>query len=282
MAAVAVFAALNLLAQNRIEPDLVIDLWPDGAPTSNGLTGPEVNIDGTHVTNVTQPQLFVFLPKEANGTGILACPGGAYQDVWVFTEGFANAEWYVNQGYGYVVLKYRLPNGHHEVPLDDVHEAMRVIKEHAAEWGFSEKLGILGCSAGGHLAAMASTHYDNAAQRPDFTILFYPVITLNPSFTHAGTLYNLLGKKPSKKLIEAFSNENCCTPDTPPAFIMANTDDNVVPVRNSVDYYRALIINHVSATLHLYPVGGHGWCDRKSFEYREQWMSDLAVWLRSR
>jgi len=272
-------ASISLFAQAK--PTYEIRLWPDGAPTSNELTGPEKDYDGTHVSNVTDPVLYIFVPSNPNGVGILACPGGAYIDVWVGTEGFANAQWYLDQGYCYAVLKYRLPNHHHEVPLDDVHKAMSILKDKAAEYGCDKKLGILGCSAGGHLAAMASTHYTSPENRPDFTILFYPVITLDPTYTHDGTLHNLLGDKPSKKMIKKFSNELCVTPDTPPAFIMGNTDDRVVPVRNSIEYYNALIANGVSGTLHVYPVGGHGWCDKTFFPYREQWMSDLSVWLKS-
>ena len=178
----------------------------------------------------------------------------------------------------YAVLKYRLPNGHPEVPLDDVHEAMRILKEHAGEYGFS-KLGIAGCSAGGHLAAMTSTHFTKPEERPDFTILFYPVVTLDPAFTHAGSSYYLLGREPSQELLDLYSNEKQVTADTPPAFIMANSDDRVVPCENSIEYYKALRANKVPAALHIYPVGGHGWADHKDFVYREAWMADLRIWL---
>ena len=136
-------------------PDLMFDLWPDGAPTSNGLTGEEVDY-GNHVSNVTKPTLAVYLPEEPNGLAILVCPGGGYVDVWDKTEGYFNSRWFTEQGIVYAVLKYRLPNGHPEVPLDDVHKAMRILWDHAEEYGF-DKLGIAGCSAGGHLAATAST-----------------------------------------------------------------------------------------------------------------------------
>lgn len=258
-------------------PDIMINLWPDGAPTDNGLTGEEKDY-GNHVSNVTKPTLGIYLPEEPNGLAILACPGGGYVDVWDKTEGYANSKWYTDQGIVYAVLKYRLPNGHPEVPLDDVHEAMRILKEHAGEYGF-KKLGILGCSAGGHLAAMTSTHFTKPEERPDFQILFYPVITLDPSFTHGGSSYYLLGRDPSQELLDKFSNEKQVTADTPPAFIMASDDDGLVPPRNSIEYYNALKQNGVSAALHIYPVGGHGWCDHKDFPYREAWMCDLRIWL---
>lgn len=258
-------------------PNSVIELWPNGAPTDNGLTGPEKDY-GDHVSNVSKPTLSIFLPEKCNGLAILVCPGGGYVDVWNGGEGFSLAEWYTSQGIVYAVLKYRLPNGHNEIPLDDVHRAMDILKEKQAEYGF-KKLGIQGCSAGGHLAATAATHFDTPDHRPDFQILFYPVITADLSFSHHGSVYNLLGKEPSAEMIELYSNEKQVTKDTPPAFIMANSDDYLVPVRNSIEYYTALQANRVSATLHVYPVGGHGWFANSSFVYAEQWKSDLKQWL---
>jgi len=258
-------------------PDLMFDLWPDGAPTDNGLTGEEIDY-GNHVSNVTHPTLAVYLPDEPNGLALLVCPGGGYVDVWDKTEGYANARWYTEQGIVYAVLKYRLPNGHPEVPLDDVHQAMNILWNNADEYGFS-KLGIAGCSAGGHLAATASTHFTDLDERPDFTILFYPVITMDPAFTHGGSRYYLLGAQPSQELADFYSNEKQVTPDTPPAFIMANSDDGLVPCENSIEYYKALRANGVPAALHIYPEGGHGWADHKDFTYREAWMADLRIWL---
>ena len=258
-------------------PDVMFNLWPEGAPTDNGLTGEEIDY-GNHVSNVTHPTLGVYLPENPNGLAILVCPGGGYVDVWDKTEGYANSRWYTEQGIVYAVLKYRLPNGHPEVPLDDVHEAMRILWENAGEFGF-EKLGIAGCSAGGHLAAMASTHFTKPEERPDFQILFYPVISLDPAITHAGSSFYLLGREPSQELLDKFSNEKQVTADTPPAFIMANSDDDLVPCENSLRYYEALRANKVPAALHIYPEGGHGWADHKDFVYREAWMADLRIWL---
>lgn len=256
----------------------VFNLWPNGAPTDNGLTGDECEYKD-HVNNVTRPTLTVYLPDHPNGKAILACPGGGYYDVWGTTEGHNLAEWYKSQGIVLAVLKYRLPNGHKEVPLDDVHEAMRIMKAHKKEYGFT-KLGIQGCSAGGHLAAMASTHYKNDEERPDFQILFYPVITLDPAYTHMGTHDFLLGKNPEKSVENEYSNEKCVTRNTPPAIIMASADDNVVPVKNSTDYFNTLIVHQVPATLHIYPFGGHGWCARE-WDYKEVWRTELAEWLKN-
>lgn len=268
----------SALAQNQTfpTPDVVFDLWPDGAPTDNGLTGPEQDFI-THVSNVTKPTLAVFLPEKPNGLAVIVCPGGGYSSVWDKTEGYYRADWYNEQGIVYAVLKYRLPNGHKEVPLDDVHQAMKILKEHSEEYGFT-KLGIAGCSAGGHLASTAATHFSNADERPDFQILFYPVISCQKSFGHMGSAYNLLGRNAPQEDYDLFSNELQVTADTPVAFIMACTDDNVVPVRNSIEYYNALIANKVSASLHIYPEGGHGWTDHV-FPYESTWMNDLKNWL---
>ena len=276
------FASLLLgctfaLAQPFPQPDRIINLWPDGAPTDNGLTGPEKDF-GNHVSNVTKPTLALFLPEKPNGVALLVCPGGGYVDVWDKTEGYANSKWYTDQGIVYAVLKYRLPNGHPEVPLDDVHEAMRILKAQAGELGFT-KLGIAGCSAGGHLAATAATQFTGPENRPDFQILFYPVISMDPSITHAGSSFYLLGRNPSQDLLDAYSNEKRVTADTPPAFLMANSDDRAVPCENSVRYYEALRANGVSAALHIYPEGGHGWADHLDFLYRDAWMHDLQIWL---
>lgn len=258
-------------------PDLTVKLWPNGAPTSNGITEAEYDY-GDHVTNVTEPTLSIWIPENPCGLAIISTPGGGYRDVWDKTEGYSLAEWYMSMGIVYAVLKYRLPNGNKEVPLDDIQEAMRIMRSHADEYGF-KYLGVQGNSAGGHLSAMASTHYTNALNRPDFTILFYPVVTLDSSYTHRGTQVNLLGMNASKELIDAYSNEKCVTPDTPPAYIMHATDDNLVPVRNAIEYYNALLANGVKySAMNIIPSGGHGWTDRE-FIYRKAWMNGLQAWL---
>jgi acetyl esterase/lipase len=262
----------------RVEPDFVIDLWSDGAPTDNGITAPERDM-GTVASNITKATLSFFIPKNPNGMAVIACAGGAYSSVWYGTEGYANAPVYTDRGITCIVLKYRLPNGHPEVPLDDVQEAFRVVRSMAGELGI-KKVGVSGHSAGGHLAAMAATKYKNEVQRPDFQILYYPVISADPLFSHEGSIINLVGRNNiNKKNIEEYSNEKHVTPDTPPAFIMANTDDDVVPVRNSIEYYNALVANNVPASLNIYQEGGHGWTDHLDFPYREQWIDTLGKWL---
>ncbi|HCZ22347.1 MAG TPA: 1,4-beta-xylanase [Rikenellaceae bacterium] len=260
------------------KPDLVVELWPDGAPNSNGITKEEFDY-GNHVTNVTRPTLSIFLPKgPCNGLAIISCPGGGYVDVWDKTEGFSLAPWYNEMGIVYAVLKYRLPNGHKEVPISDVHKAFSIMRERASEYGF-KWLGVQGNSAGGHLAAWASTDYSNKVERPDFSVLFYPVITMDSSFTHLGSQHYLLGDGASEELCAEYSAEKRVNSDTPPAFLMHCTDDNLVPVRNSLEYYEALVRNAVNySSMYIMPVGGHGWTDRQ-FEYRDAWMTALKTWL---
>lgn len=274
---VSLLFSLGLRAQT---PDYIVQLWPDGAPTDNGVTGPEVDY-GDHVTNISVPELLIWVPEKCEGVAVVATPGGSYFDVWYQHEGKDWAKWYNDQGITYAVLKYRLPREEHrEVPLDDARRAMHILRARAEEWGNYKKIGIQGCSAGGHLAASLSTMYQDAEERPDFSILFYPVISMDSSITHAFSLQNLLGKNPSEELVKQYSCENRVTKDTPPAFILASTDDDVVPVQNSLEYYRALVANGVSATMHLYPVGGHGWAWKDTFPYHEQYKAEMKQWLK--
>ena len=263
----------TMFAQKPIE----IQLWPNGAPNSNGITTPEKQIDESRVSDVTVPTLTIYRAAKPNGMAIVACPGGGYVRLATAHEGHDMAAWFNAQGITYAVLKYRMPNTHHDVPLSDALQAIRIMKQHADEWKFN-KVGIMGSSAGGHLASTAATHFTEDS-RPDFQILFYPVVSMiNP--THQGSKDNLLGKTPSEEMLNLYSNERQVPPQTPPAFIMHSSDDKAVPVSNSVDYYTALVKNGVSASLHIYPIGGHGWGFRDNFIYKRQWTGELEKWLR--
>lgn len=263
----------TLFAQKPIE----IKVWPNGAPNSNGITTAEKQIDESRVSDVTVPTLTIYRAAKPNGMAIVACPGGGYVRLATAHEGHDMAAWFNAQGITYAVLKYRMPNTHHDVPLSDALQAIRIMKQHAEEWGYN-KVGIMGSSAGGHLASTAATHFTEDS-RPDFQILFYPVVSMvNP--THQGSKDNLLGKTPSQEMLNLYSNEKQVTPQTPPAFIMHSSDDKAVPVSNSIDYYTALVKNGVSASLHIYPIGGHGWGFRDNFIYKRQWTGELEKWLR--
>ena len=181
------FFSATLFAQKPIE----IKVWPNGAPNSNGITTAEKQIDESRVSDVTVPTLTIYRAAKPNGMAIVACPGGGYVRLATAHEGHDMAAWFNAQGITYAVLKYRMPNTHHDVPLSDALQAIRIMKQHAEEWGYN-KVGIMGSSAGGHLASTAATHFTEDS-RPDFQILFYPVVSMvNP--THQGSKDNLLGK----------------------------------------------------------------------------------------
>lgn len=270
------FITTMLYAQNPIE----LPLWPDGAPNTNGLTGTQEDLNGGLVANVVTSSITVYRPSCPNGMAIIMCPGGGYARLAMAHEGYDMAPWLNAQGITYIVLKYRMPNGHREVPLSDAEQAIRLVRQHAAEWNVNPaRVGIMGASAGGHLAASLATLYGSDETRPDFQILFYPVITMGAD-THQGSRNNLLGENPSDELIRDYSLENRVTSSTPQAFIMLSTDDTSVPPVNSINYYMALVKQKVSATLHAYPVGGHGWGFRDDFSYKRQWTGELEKWLR--
>lgn len=272
MSLLALSTALS--AQKPVE----LKVWPDGAPNSNGITTPEQELQDNRISNVSEPTLTVYPAAKPNGLSIVACPGGGYARLAMDHEGHDMAAWFNAQGITYAVLKYRMPNGHHDVPLSDALQAIRLMRAHADEWHIG-KVGIMGSSAGGHLACTAATHF-TPDSRPDFQILFYPVVTMNLDNCHRGSRENLLGKTPSDEQVKLYSNELQVTEQTPPAFIMHSSDDRTVPVSNSVNYYLALVNHKVSASLHTYPIGGHGWGFRDQFVYKTQWTQELEKWLR--
>ena len=266
-----------LSAQKTVE----LPLWPNGAPNSNELSGAEQRQNNGEVSNVTEPTLTVYPAARPNGMAIIMCPGGGYSRLAMNHEGHDMAPWLNTQGITYAVLKYRMPNGHHEVPLSDAEQAIRLLREHAAEWGVNpQRVGIMGASAGGHLAASLATLYSSDKSRPDFQILFYPVISMQKGITHGGSRKNLLGENPSQELEQKYSLERQVSPRTPQAFIMLSSDDDVVPPINGIGYFLALRDHKVPASLHAYPIGGHGWGFRDSFTYKRQWTEELEKWLR--
>lgn len=274
---IGLFISTMIFAQQPIE----ISLWPNGMPNSNGLTGTEEDLEGGRVANVVNPSIAVYRPEKPNGMAIIMCPGGGYARLAMGHEGHDMAAWFTTQGITYVVLKYRMPNGHYEVPLSDAEQAIRIVRQHAAEWNINpHRIGIMGASAGGHLAASLATLYSSQETRPDFQVLFYPVISMKEGVTHAGSRVNLIGEKPSAELEKNYSLEQQVNAQTPQAFIMLSSDDGAVPPANSLGYYEALLKNHVPATLHAYPIGGHGWGFRDNFTYKRQWTGEMEKWLR--
>lgn len=267
-------ATNTLMAQRKVE----LSVWPDGAPNTNGLEANEDEKKTDFPSKIVTPTLTVHVANKPNGKAILCCPGGGYSIVAMNHEGNDMAAWLNAQGYTLAVLKYRMPNGNDEVPLSDALQAMRILRQHSEEWKIS-KIGIMGASAGGHLASTAATHYTEDS-RPDFQVLFYPVISMQSDITHRGSRENLIGKNPSEELVNKYSNELHVNAQTPPAFILHSSDDGGVVVENSIRYYQALVKNRVPVSFHCYPVGGHGWGYRDSFPYKHLWKEELEKWLR--
>lgn len=265
--------ATAVYAQQKME----ISLWPDGAPNSNGITETEKVLQNGIVGNVTQPLLTVYFPEKSNGKAIVACPGGGYACVALGHEGHDMASWFNKMGITFAVLKYRMPNGHYDVPLSDAQQAIRIMRQHADEWNL-KMIGIMGASAGGHLASTAATHYTKDC-RPDFQLLLYPVISMCKESTHQGSRQNLLGNNPSNELTDLFSNELQVNEQTPPALLIHCSDDEVVKPENSIRYYQALLTHKVPATLLCYPKGGHGWGFTDHFAFKELWLDEVKKWL---
>lgn len=272
--------SMALAANPCFGEKITLPVWPDGAPTENGLSVENEKWTGDFLNQTVSAELYVYPAPKPNGTAILMCPGGGYWGLAMGHEGHAMADWFNSMGITYAVLKYRMPNGHDEIPLSDAEQAMRILRNRSAEWGINPgSIGVMGASAGGHLASTLATHYSSAETRPDFQVLFYPVITMEKGITHQGSRDFLIGQTPSEELIKLYSNELQVKPETPPSFIMVSADDDVVPVANTLRYVEALSENQVPFTLHVYPKGGHGWGYGDHFPYKSQWTSELEKWL---
>ncbi|MFG0297581.1 MAG: alpha/beta hydrolase [Maioricimonas sp. JB045] len=261
IAVVASVTTLSLLAGrcDAVGPEPQL-LWPDGAP---GAVGDE---------DVDRPLIRVYRPEgPANGAAVVIFPGGGYGALATDHEGHQFAKWFNRFGVTAAVVRYRLGRRYqHPAPLQDAQRAVRYMRHHANEFGIDpHRIGVMGFSAGGHLASTVSTHYDDGDEssddplerlscRPDFTILGYPVISLMSDFGHKGSARNLLGDDPDPELLKSLSNETQVTEDTPPAFLFHTTEDRGVPVQNSLVYYRALVEHGVPAELHAYQNGPHG------------------------
>jgi acetyl esterase/lipase len=281
MLSAILFSQLALL-MHIAEPKVEL-LWPHGAP---GAIGSEP---------ADQPTLTIFLPaaEKANGTAVVICPGGGYGALAVDHEGKQVAEWLNNLGVTAFMLKYRIaPRYRHPAPLQDAQRAIRTVRARASEWNVDpHRVGIWGFSAGGHLASTAGTHYDEGKAgtedpiervscRPDFMILCYPVITLNPPYAHRGSRDNLLGKEADPKLVESLCNDSQVTAKTPPTFLFHTAADTGVPPENSVLFFLALRKAGVPAELHIYENGRHGVGLATQDPVLRTWPDRLAVWMK--
>jgi len=271
------------VSSHEVEP-----LWSNSAPGSKGDT------DGD------KPTLTIYLPakEKSTGTAVVICPGGGYGNLAMDHEGHQIAQWLNSLGVAGFILKYRHSNSGagygHPAPLQDAQQAIRIVRSRAEEWNIETKqIGILGFSAGGHLASSTGTHFnqryydakdsiDHISCRPDFMILIYPVISFTEWYAHTGSRRNLLGKNPDKNLVEDLSNEKQVTSDTPPTFLVHANDDKGVPPENSIYFYLALRKAKVPAEMHIYEKGGHGFGLGKKNSAVSSWSSRCADWMRDR
>ncbi len=307
--------------KTKLRPTATVLLYPEGQSVdkgiiengvaitsgpgeSNGLSGEETANDWGDFGNISDnARIDIYLPKKPNGQMVISCPGGGYEYVSAFNEGAYVADHFTKRGIAVCVVKYRLPNGHWRVPLTDVQNAFRYCRAHAAGWGIKQ-IGIIGFSAGGHLAASASTLFTDEVTRPDFSILVYPVITLEAGVTHQGSCDALIGSRDKwldaslphsvyveneagyRELLHHYSLENQVSADTPQTMLLLSSDDGLVVPENSLRYYRALLDNNVSAQIHTFPIAGHGWGfftsefgnDRLG-DYRKVFFDAIDTWL---
>jgi len=280
-----------------------IKIWPDKIPNSiDNLSYHEdtvyVNGKSPRISKVTAPTLTFYPAKKDNGNGVavIICPGGGYGRLAIDHEGYMVAAWFNKIGVSAFVLKYRLPSDlimedKSIGPLQDAQEALRIVRRHAQMWNIDpHKVGIIGFSAGGHLASTLSTHYnektyevkDGVSSRPDFSIFIYPVISMDTTITHRGSRDALLGKKPSQDMVIRFSNELQVTNDTPPAFLVHAADDTTVPIQNSINYLLAMKKHGVPGELHMYEKGGHGFGLGKTTGTESTWPEACKNWLTAR
>ena len=229
-------------------------------------------------------EMTVYLPsaKKATGRAIVDCPGGGYTHLAIDHEGHQWAEYFNSRGIAFVVLKYRMPNGDRNIPLTDAYNAIRTVRANAKAWNVNpQDVGIMGFSAGGHLASAVSTHAEEAV-RPNFSILFYPVISMNEYETHKGSCVGFLGDKRNDKALQwEWNSATAVKPGTtPPAIVLLASDDNAVPaLTNGVTYYTSMIKAGNKCAMMCYPSGGHGFGFKNTFKFHEQMLDDLSRWL---
>ena len=279
-------------AQNGIE----MPLYKNGVPNSTAAPNKENSTfkeNVTRIAKVSVPSLTVFTPEKPNGKAVVICPGGGYAILAFDKEGTRVAEELNKWGVTAFVLKYRLPDDTTMIdrsiaPLQDAQQAIRLIRNNATRWGIQpNQIGIMGFSAGGHLAATAATHFnfiadsgnsDTTSVRPDFAILIYPVISFDSAITHKGSRNNLVGGSASTDKTNFYSNELQVTKNTSPSFLVHAGDDTAVPVENSIRFYQACIKNKVMAEMHFYPKGGHGFgLNNKTTD--DSWIERLKNWM---
>ncbi len=279
-----------------------IPLWSKKIPNHQETDEVETQKKGNilWIENVQKPTLEIYLPAKKNATGkaMVICPGGGYQGLAYDWEGTDIAKYLNSKGIAAFVLKYRLPKSNaiilgRKAPLQDAQRAIRLVRHNSEKWNISKnQIGIMGFSAGGHLASTLGTHYndgedsltstiDSLSARPNFMVLIYPVITMRSSYVHQGSRNNLLGKNPTQELIDFYSNELHVNKNTPPTFIVHSTDDKAVSVMNSILFYQALEKEGIYSEMHIYPEGGHGFALAIGQGHLQTWIDRLSEWIES-
>lgn len=291
-----IFLIGSLMVATAIHAQQEMPLYSGAVPNSKQAPNKETAVSKDNVLRISKvsvPTLTVYKPANPNGMSVIICPGGGYSILAFDKEGTRVAEEMNKWGITAFVLKYRLPDDTTNIdrsiaPLMDAQQAIRLVRSKAAEWGLkNDKIGIMGFSAGGHLASTAATHFnsnvdvtnkDSTSIRPDFAILVYPVISFDSTITHKGSRNNLVGATASAKTIQHFSNDLQVNAKTPPSFLVHAGDDGAVPVENSIRYYQACVKYKVPAEMHLYPKGGHGF-GMFNKTTSDNWMERLKNWL---
>lgn len=281
------------------QPEQIL-LWPAGHPANKDPADQvqeqrdDADPPWMSGTSRTKPSVMAYLPERPNGAAVVICPGGGYGSLSMEKEGVEVAQWMNQRGMAAFVLRYRCGGGKNQqpAPLNDAQRALRLVRSRADQWKLDpERVGILGFSAGGHLASSAATKFDSGdsssddpldrpSSRPNFAVLVYPVISMREGVTHGGSRRNLLGEDADEALVEAWSTDEQVSDDTPPTFLIHASDDRAVPLRNAMLFYEALIQHGVPAEMHIYEQGGHGFGMLRGDRPADQWPTLLEPWLR--
>lgn len=279
MKAIPVIFLITAFYLCKVNAQQEIKLYPSSPDEISGITDEETQYGSSWVVNVTEARMYAYFAPEdkANGTAVLVCPGGGYGGLAMEHEGSMVAQWLNSIGISAFVLYYRMPNHHADIPLKDAQKAIELIRHNAEKWKIDKnKVGIAGFSAGGHLASTAGTLY-TSENKPDFIVLVYPVIYM---IKGDGTCRNLLGDNPSEEMMNRFSSDLQVTENTPPTFIVAAADDDVVSIEHSFRFFKALQNKGVESEMHEFKTGGHSFGLKKSGIEVDNWPELLKQWLR--
>lgn len=296
------FSTILIGLNQMFAQNFKLPLWENNIPNyiGNKVVDEIDTLDFIVVRKVDKPEITVYLPSKKNSTGeaVVICPGGGYNVLAYDWEGADIAKWLNSKGIAAIVLKYRLPHTANNIegrlsPFLDLQRAIRLTRFNAEKWNINKnKVGVMGFSAGGHLASTLGTHFgeknifttddiDSISCRPDFMVLMYPVITFKEPYLHMGSRHFLIGDSPDSSLINYYSNELHVDKNTPPTFLALAGDDKSVPVQNSIMFYEKLHENSVPAEMHIYPEGGHGFSLAHGKGYLETWTDRCIDWIRS-